>query len=318
VPTSPVVSVIIPVYNGEAFIEEALESVFAQTYRDFEVIVVNDGSTDATEQRLVKYQGRINYVRQENQGQSASRHEGLTLAKGSLIAFLDADDAWLPRKLERQVGFSQVRPEYGIVTTDALSFRGEEVVTRSIKDWCDVPNGNVVEKLLFANWIVPSAAMVRKECFEKVALYPSQPPEYGEDWLMWMQIAAYYPVYFIDEVLVRRRLHPGSVSSQGAEAWFSCLIRNLEIVRERIPQLKARPRLVDEAAFRVCYNRGLNDLRAVELARAREKLRLALRYKPRAVKTWAGLIAAHTPEWAVRGLKKIVKKARQLRPAAHP
>jgi len=301
------VSVIIPVYNGEKYIEEALESVFAQTYRDFEVIVVNDGSTDGTEQRLAGYRERIVYVKQENRGLAASRAVGVGKARGSLIAFLDADDIWLPEKLARQVEFARSHPEYGIVTTDALNFDGDGLVTSSMKDWYQVSAGWILEKLLFGNWISASAAMIRRECFVKVSTFDVPPPAFGEDWLMWMQIAAYYPVYFIDEVLVRRRLHSASMSSQGGEIQFQCLLRNLEILREKIPQLKARPDLIDEAAFRICFNRGLGDLRAVRLLRAREKLRRAVGLKPYSPKALLLLLFSYLPSSFLRATKRIWK-----------
>lgn len=297
---------IIPVYNGEKYIEEALESVFAQTFQDFEVIVINDGSTDGTEQRLAKYFPRIRYLLQDNQGQSASRKVGLELAEGLLIAFLDADDAWLPKKLERQVEFAQTHPEYGIVTTDQLSFRDNEVVCPSYKTIFKITNGFILERILFGHWISTSAALIRRECFDKVVFYSSEPPEFAEDWMMWMQIAAYYPIYFIDEVLVRRRLHAGNVSYQKEEAQFQCLLRNLEILREKIPRLKARPRVIDEAAFRICFSRGVTDLRAVELPRARERLQRAVSYKPHAIKAWAALCATYIPAGVLYGLKKVM------------
>jgi len=99
----PEVSVVIPAYNAGRTISAALASVFAQTYRDFEVIVVNDGSTDDTAQRLEEWSGRLVTICQRNGGPGRARNEGIARARGRLIAFLDADDIWLPRKLERQV-----------------------------------------------------------------------------------------------------------------------------------------------------------------------------------------------------------------------
>jgi len=309
----PRVSVIIPVYNGERYIEEAIESVLAQTFRDFELIVVNDGSTDGTQQGLEKYHDRISVISQQNRGLPAARESGLRTARSPLVAFLDSDDTWLPRKLERQVEFAEAHPEYGIVTTDQLSFTDTGVICQSIKEWYRVYNGYILEKLLFGNWISSSAAMVRRECFEKVHTFGLERPAYGEDWLMWMQIAAYFPAYFIDEVLVRRRVHPNSMSSQGGEIQFRCLFRNLEIVRELIPELRARPELIREVYFRLCFRRGLKDLRALELRNARDKLRRAVGYKPYAVGGWAFLAASYVPARILRGVKQIVKGWRQLR-----
>ena len=301
----PQASVIIAVYNGEAFIEDALNSVFAQTCRDFEVIVINDGSTDNTEECLAKYRDRIRYVSQENRGLAATRGRGLAAAQAPLVAFLDADDVWLPRKLERQVNAAREHPECGIITTDVLSFSGSCVVVPSLKKWYRPVSGDVLENLLFGNWIPPSAAMVRRECFEHVKTFDVPPPGYGEDWMMWMQIAADFPVCYIDEVLVRRRLHSDSMSSQNEDIQFRCVMRNLEIIRERVPKLNGQPSLIDEAKFQVCLRRGMRDIRAIRVPEAREKLKRALRCKRFSVKAWAALAATHVPGWALCSMKHI-------------
>jgi GT2 family glycosyltransferase len=303
----PLVSVIIPVYNGEKYIEEALESVFAQTFRDFEVVVINDGSTDGTERRLTKYRERIKYQAQPNSGLSVSRAVGLEFASGSLVAFLDADDVWLPSKLERQVQVACAHPEYGIITTDVEQFDERGVSLPSLKCWYQPASGHVMERLLFDNWIPPSAALVRRECFDLVHTFDVPPPAYGEDWMMWIQISAAYPVYFINQVLARHRGHQSSMTSQGSAVQFQCLLRNLEIMKEGVPALRARPLLVREAAFRICRNRAWNDLQALQLPEAQQKSRLALGFKPYSLRAWGLLGATHLPVSAIRAVKAVLK-----------
>jgi hypothetical protein len=313
----PKVTVIVPVYNGGPFIEQALESVFEQTFRDFEILVINDGSTDETEARLTKYSDRIKYLKQENMGLAATRGRGVEMSRGPLVAFLDADDVWLPHKLERQVEAARQHPECGIITTDALSFLGDRVLVTSLKEWYRPASGGVLENLLFGNWIPPSAAMVRRECFDLVKTFRVPPPAYGEDWLMWMQIAAHYPVHFVDQVLVRRRRHPGGMSSQGEDIQFNCLLRNFEIIRQRVPRLNGKPNLIDLAVFRVCLRRGILDLRAVRVREARMKIKLAVRYKPLSIRAWGALAAAHLPPWVLGTAKHVTGSMRRLvaRPA---
>lgn len=120
----PLVSVIIPAYNAARFIKEALDSVFAQTYPYFEVMLVNDGSPDTPdlEEVLRPYIKRINYIKQENRGLSGARNSGLRAASGKLVALLDADDIWLPDYLMEQVTFLQNRPEFDLVYSDARMF----------------------------------------------------------------------------------------------------------------------------------------------------------------------------------------------------
>ena len=118
----PLVSVIIPAYNSADFIDEALKSVFDQTYKDLEIIVVDDGSTDDTRAVLEKYGDRVNYHYQDNNGPASARNRGIKLARGKYIAFLDADDLWLPTKLEKQVALFKNRENLGFVTTGVCSF----------------------------------------------------------------------------------------------------------------------------------------------------------------------------------------------------
>lgn len=117
---TPLVSVIIPAYNSAKFAAKAVESVLAQTYQNYELIVIDDGSTDNTKEVLNRFAGRVNYIFQENRGPSAARNMGIKVAQGEYICFLDADDTWLPMKLEVQLAF--MKNNRGIV----LLFSDEE------------------------------------------------------------------------------------------------------------------------------------------------------------------------------------------------
>jgi hypothetical protein len=309
----PLVSIIIPVYNGERYIEEALASVFAQTFRDFEVIVVNDGSTDSTEERLRRHRNRIVYVLQPNRGQSLARKAGLEVARGSLIAFLDCDDVWLPEKLERQVGAARAYEQCGIITTDVERFDEHGVTLRSLKEWHSPASGFVMEKLLFDNFIPPSAAVVRRECFDRVTTFDVPPPCFGEDWLMWMQIVPRYPVYFIDEVLTRHREHSDSMNiHEGRELQFRCMLRNLEIMQQVIPELRERPDLIRKAGCKWSFHLGVRDVEALDLAHAREKLRRAVRFRPASLPAWVALAATYAPLWGLRSMKTALKYSKRL------
>lgn len=301
------VSVVVPAFNAEEYIGEALESVFAQTFKDFEVIVVNDGSTDGTERVVQGHRRSLIYLREQRSGPYFCRNRALEVSRGALIALLDADDVWMPRKLERQVEFCQAHPEYGIVTTDVEWFNESGVTKRSLKSVYPIANGLVMEKLLLDNWITNSAVMVRRECFDKVGYFDEEPGIYGADWMMWVRIAAHYPVYFIDEILVRHRKYPASYSSAKPEAQFQNLFKNLEKLRRAVPQLAARPGLIREASYRICVSRGVADLVALELRRAREKLRRAIQNKPYSLKAWSALGASYLPALVLHTIKRSLR-----------
>jgi len=302
------VSVIIPAYNAENFIAEALDSVFAQTHRDFEVIVVNDGSTDATARILEAYADRVRCIDQPNRGQNASRATGIEAASGNWIAFLDADDVWIPSKLAKQVEIAERHQEYGIVTTDFLSFSGDQVECASVKEWYAPRCGMVLENLLFGNWITPSAVMVRRDCFNRVRTWDTGKYCFGEDWVMWMQIAAESPVYFIDEVLVKRRIHGANASRNNDEIQFEAILRNFDLLRRFVPELSAKQGLVDEALFRICMNRGRRNLLYLERDYAVRKFNHALSLRRWSPVALAYRALAGCPEPFIRSVVRLRSK----------
>ena len=187
-----VFSVIIPVYNAEAYIEQTLDSVFAQSCRDFEVIVVDDGSTDRTADRVkaFSHQPALRYVHQTNAGPAAARNTGLALAEGQFIAFLDSDDLWRPQKLEAHLERLQNAPKMGI------SFNWFEVLydrpdgqhhvpwfappARPTLQWAD---------FLERNWTgTSSTVVVRAECLKGGLGFDAR-FRTGEDYQLWLTIA---------------------------------------------------------------------------------------------------------------------------------
>ncbi len=209
----PKVSVVIPAYNAMAFLPEALNSVFNQTYRDFEVIVVNDGSTDKTEQWVSQIEDpRVKLVSQENKGLAGARNTGIGNAQGEYIAFLDDDDLWESTKLEKQVNVLDENPEVGLVYTwvSVIDTDGKS----KGKILCNSEEGNVWKKLLEHNIVESgSVAMVRHSCYQSVGLYDcTLASSYAEDWDMWLRIAAQYRFQAILEPLVYYRDTPNSLS----------------------------------------------------------------------------------------------------------
>ena len=165
---APKVSVIIPAYNNGKYIEQAIESVFKQTFPDYEVIVVDDGSTDDTRSKLENYRLKIRYIYQENQGSAAARNTGISLAKGELVAFLDADDYWLmPEKLEEQVAYFDQQASLGLINTGWRVVDQEGNQIQTVQPWHEAPELNL-ETWLRRKCVRTSAMMIRRKWLELV------------------------------------------------------------------------------------------------------------------------------------------------------
>jgi glycosyltransferase involved in cell wall biosynthesis len=197
----PKVSVIIPTYNRRDFIREALASVLAQSCQDFELIVVDDGSTDGTESAVREFP-YTRYIFQENRGVSAARNVGVGLSSGELIAFLDSDDLWQPRKLETQIAFFAKQPEAQICQTEEVWLRNGMRVNPRNKH--KKPSGDIFAHSLHLCLVSPSAVMMRRELFERVGGFDESLPA-CEDYDLWLRIAATTPIHLVDLPLVIKR-----------------------------------------------------------------------------------------------------------------
>lgn len=214
--TMPRVTVVIPTYNRAQFIAEAIQSVLEQTFRDFELIVVDDGSTDDTAAVVSRFTDpRLRYIYQTNQERSAARNHGLRLARGEYVAFLDSDDVWLPAKLEHQVALLDARPAMGLVYTGAYIFEGQCTFMEQ-RPRC---RGEVLKALLMEDNVVcgsASTALVRRACFDSVGSFDEN-LRACEDWDMWLRLAAGgYEFDFVPQPLARCRVH-GTNTQKDAE-----------------------------------------------------------------------------------------------------
>ncbi|MFQ4140941.1 glycosyltransferase family 2 protein [Chlorogloeopsis sp. ULAP02] len=207
----PKVTVVIPAYNAMAFLPETLESVLQQTFTDFEVLIVNDGSTDNIVEWVAGIADtRVKLITQPNQRVSAARNTGITNAQGKYIAFLDADDLWEPTKLEKQVRCLDEQSTVGLVYTWTLLVDQENNPTGRI--FASYLEGNVWNKLLENDPISSgSSPLVRRNCFDNIGLFDRN-LAYAPDLDMWVRIAYRYPIAVVKEPLVRYRQLPNSFS----------------------------------------------------------------------------------------------------------
>ncbi len=197
----PQVSVIIPTYNRRELLPRALRSVLLQENVIYEVIVIDDGSTDGTGEMVRKDFPQASYFHQENQGPSAARNRGIEKARGEWIAFLDSDDEWLPGKLLAQLDFFQQNPGLKIAQTEEIWIRDGKRVNPMTKH--KKYGGWIFEKCLPLCVISPSAVMIHRDLFEEVGLFDESLPA-CEDYDLWLRIAARHPVGLLETPYITR------------------------------------------------------------------------------------------------------------------
>ena len=217
----PQVSVIIPAFNAEQFIAEAIQSVLAQTNACHEIIVIDDGSTDKTTEVLKTFDGKIRCLYQQNKGPSAARNAGIQVAQGELICFLDADDLWTPDKLEVQLAFMEANPDVALVFSDHEEFNEEGIVLssylgekRKAFESFPIATGpleNAFAKLVVENFISTPTVMVRKSCLEKAGVFDEEIRSV-EDRDLWLRIAALSTIACIPRIFCKRRFHQANIS----------------------------------------------------------------------------------------------------------
>ena len=208
---TPSVSVIIPAYNRFPMLCEAIDSVFAQTYSDYELIVVDDGSTDKTGTIPDLYKGKLHYIYQENSGPSAARNRGAVEARGEWTAFLDSDDLWQPEKLERQRAAMERTPEIKVSYTNEIWYRRGVRVNPGKKH--AKYSGRIFEKCLPLCIISPSSVMIQKQLFLSLGGFNEAFPV-CEDYDLWLRITKDFPVLLIpNPLIIKRNGHSGQLSA---------------------------------------------------------------------------------------------------------
>ncbi len=196
------ISIIIPTYNRADFLKEAIDSVLAQNYQDFELLIVDDGSIDHTRELISRYGERVRYLYQENQGVSSARNRGIRSSSGQYVAFLDSDDLWLPEKLEQQLAVMRQQPELRLCHTEEIWIRRGVRVNQKKKH--QKHGGYIFPYCLPLCVISPSSVLLRRNVFDDVGYFDEVLPA-CEDYDLWLRITQHYPVHFIETPLLMKR-----------------------------------------------------------------------------------------------------------------
>jgi len=309
---TPLVSVVVSAYNHGRYIQETLRSVFAQTYSNFEVIVVDDGSTDDTATKLQAFNDRILYVHQENQGVAGSRNTGIQKARGEFIALLDGDDLWEPGKLAIQTEALERSPRAGLAAVNGLEFDQHgvirtQLIDRELIEWlasnkcgppCKYLSGSCYKLFLINNRITTvSQVMFPRVVLEKVG--PSDTSFVtGSDCDLYLRILRNHDIVIINESLARWRYLPSSASGPREMRSLRYLEEDIKVLTKHLTLANAEDRVLVSNVIRTksislrfkqdCHYvesiRGLGDRRPKDLiSKARVSCRLIAILKKRSV-----------------------------------
>lgn len=238
------VSVVIPTFNYGRFVCDAVEGALSQTVKPLEVIVIDDGSTDDTRERLKRYEGRIRYEFQANAGISAARNHGIRLSRGGWIALLDSDDIWHTQKLERQLALHRKHPEVRASGTDFIIFSNEEAVPANGTLYQHDPSFltlSVTDLVFGEHFSGGSGALIHRDCFDKVGMF-DETLRAVEDLEMWVRLGSEFNLGRVLEPLVFIRTHPNSLSTR-ASKMENFHRETIDKIFRDIPQLRDQTHL---------------------------------------------------------------------------
>src|SRR5574341_182862 len=264
------VSVIIPCYNNEPYLRECLDSVLNQTFSDYEVIVVDDGSTDGTEVIIQNYLPRVKYLRQSNQGPAAARNAGIEAASGEYIAFQDADDIWYPEKLEAQVKFMEANPRFAWIYSEMCTFNDRQILQASWFSDRPTHQGKVFEQLINNNFIPTITVMIKKETLLSMNCFDVNLRS-CEDKDIWLRLAWKYEIGRLNKVLAKRRFHSHNLCRDN-RLMIASEVEVMRKLRKMTSDLRLQ-RILENKISKLHFELGYFYFARNELARAREFFR---------------------------------------------
>ncbi|OGB33428.1 MAG: hypothetical protein A3F78_22320 [Burkholderiales bacterium RIFCSPLOWO2_12_FULL_61_40] len=294
----PLVSVVMPAYNARPFIEESIASVLSQDYPSIELIVVDDGSSDGTTEAVARWGDRVKVIRQTNAGPAAARNRGIAQAQGEFLAFLDADDVWLPGKISLQVQYLQDHPEVGVVFGDFLHWHAQTDGSFLRPPTPPEPNphcaiepaqsGWIYTDLLLDSTICIITAMVRRSVVQTVGGM-DEALATGEDYDFWLRVSRQFRVHRSHCPLACYRLHAGGTTKvpRREDNEYKVLLRALSAYGPVGPDHVAVPAGALRARlYKLCFNHGYFHFRKGDPRVAQSAFSKALHHAPLSPKAW--------------------------------
>ena len=321
---APTVSVIMPAYNRAHLVGQSIQSVLDQTFRDFELIVVDDGSTDDTEQTVGQFSdSRIRYIYQDHKGIGAARNTGLRKAQGRYLAFLDSDDVWLPNLLEVEVPILEEHPAIGVVYAKAQAM---DKYGKPMSQFRGAPQkypGDAFKSALYGDFLSIQAILVRRECCDRAGPF-DETLVAREDWDMWIRIARYYRLVHVDKVLARFRRHDDQRTGANSEYFAEVAESGLRVLSKVFSDtnLPKDASQIKALAYRNAYlETALCWLNVGAWKRSARYFWTAVQVSPEPLATFlriGWLILLHKvfirTHWGSRAIDKLIR----LRRKAHP
>ena len=307
----PSVSVVIPAYNAEKWISQTIESVLAQDFKDYEIVVVNDGSTDCTKDIVSGYKD-VYCIDKSNGGQASARNVGIRAAKGKYVAFLDADDLWAPHKLRLQMELIESSGTKWCYSDCYVLEDATGIIRCKLSQLRKLHRGNVLVPLYLGCFIGSPTPVVHRRIFDTVGYFDEDPRILrSEDWEMWLRIAAHFPVEFVNQPLAYYRDHYAGVTKQ--EDTLAALSRELYVVKKTCSQQmdKLAP-VKNKAMAEVLINSGRILVKQGRIKDSRGVLHQAITLDKKRIDAFLYLIGLRLGKPFLLMAIQIIKKSRMI------
>lgn len=306
-----------PAYNVTRYIEESIRSVLSQNYSNIELIVIDDGSSDGTPELAARFGSRVKVLRQKNAGPAAARNRGIAEARGEFIAFLDADDVWLPGKITLQVQYLQAHPDVGVVFGHFLRWRSlpdgafaappTPISVDTAFTLVPEHSGWVYKALLFDSVIHIITAMIRRSVIEKVDLLDESLVT-GEDYDFWLRVSQHFRADKLASTLAYYRMHASSTTKipRKENNEYKVLLNAIEAYGLKGPDgVAASAADLRQRFFQLCFSHGYLHIRSGDAKVAQGAFREALKYAPLKPKVWV--------YWVLASIKRVLACKRMKR-----